>query len=43
MSPPHLFLWANQATVIIISTAINTPGSNPARNSAPTDTLAIIA
>ncbi len=43
MSPPHLFLCAKNATVDIISNASTTPGRMPARNSAPTDTLANIA
>ena len=42
-SPPQPFLCAKYATVTIISSAISTPGRMPARNSAPTETLAIIA
>jgi hypothetical protein len=42
MSPPQLFLCAKYATVSIIRKAIRTPGRMPARNSAPTLTLAII-
>ena len=40
MSPPQPFLCAKYATVSIISTVITRPGIRPARNSAPTDTLA---
>jgi hypothetical protein len=42
MSPPQPFLCAKYATVSIISRAISTPGRMPARNSAPTLTLAIM-
>ena len=42
MSAPQPFLWAKYATVSIISMAINKPGKMPARNSAPTLTLAIM-
>src|SRR5690606_8625130 len=41
-SPPQLFLRAKYATVNIIISVSTTPGTTPARNNDPIDTLAIM-